>query len=78
MYVIEYKTPISKYVVSSVIYDENNKINLINSFCFTDGYILCKYFKNKEECNAVVNFLQNYVINHCTDIDIDSIQIKEA
>lgn len=40
--------------------------------------MFAKLFKNKEECNAVVNFIQNYAINHQSDIDINSIKIKRV
>ena len=76
MYIIEYNTDVSKYIVSIVRYDENNKVNGVNSFYFTDAYLSCKYFENKEECYTVVNFIQNYAINHQSDIDINSIKIK--
>jgi hypothetical protein len=78
MYIIEYNTDVSKYIVSIVRYDENNKVNGVNSFYYTDSYMFAKLFKNKEECNAVVNFIQNYAINHQSDIDINSIKIKRV
>ncbi len=78
MYIIEYNTPINKYIVSIVRYDENNKVNDVKSFYFTDSYMFAKYFESKKECNAVVNFIQNYAINHQSDIDINSIKIKRV
>ena len=78
MYIIEYKTPINKYIVSIVRYDETGKVNSINSFFYTDSYMFAKYFENKEECYPVLNFIQNYAINHQTDIDINSIKIKRV
>ena len=78
MYIIEYNTDVSKYIVSIVRYDENNKVNDVKSFYFTDSYMLAKYFESKKECNAVVNFIQNYAINHQSDIDINSIKIKRV
>lgn len=76
MYIIEYNTDVSKYIVSIVRYDENNKVNGVNSFYFTDAYLFCKYFKNKEECYPVVNFIQNHIINRKCDIELNSIKIK--
>jgi len=80
MYIIEYETTVNKYAISNVIYDDvdNNKIKGVGSFFYTDSYMFAKFFKNKEECNAVVNFIQNYAINHQSDIDINSIKIKRV
>ena len=78
MYIIEYITSTNKFIISIVNYDENNKVNDVKSFYFTDSYMFAKYFENKEECNAVVNFIQNYAINHQSDIDINSIKIKKV
>lgn len=38
--------------------------------------MFAKLFKNKEECNAVVNFIQNHIINRKCDIELNSIKIK--
>ena len=78
MYIIEYNTAVNKYIVSTINYDENNKVNNVNYFYFTDGHLFCKDFENKEECYPVVNFIQNYTINHKSDIDINSIKIKKV
>lgn len=79
MYIIEYETTVSKYVISNVIYDDdNNKIKGIGSFFYTDTYMFAKFFKNKEECNAVVNFMQNHIINRKCDIELNSIKIKKV
>ena len=78
MYIIEYNMDVSKYIVSIVRYDENNKVNDVKSFYFTDSYMFAKYFESKEECYTVVNFIQNYAINHKSDIDINSIKIKRV
>lgn len=78
MYIIEYMTSTNKFIVSIVNYDENNKVNDVKSFYFTDSYMFAKYFESKKECNAVVNFIQNYAINHQSDIDINSIKIKKV
>lgn len=78
MYIIEYNTHINKYIVSIVRYDENNNVNDVKSFYYTDSYMFSKYFENKEECYPVVNFIQNYAINHQCDININSIKIKKV
>ena len=78
MYIIEYETSTSKFIVSIVNYDENNKVNDVKSFYFTDSYMFAKFFESKKECNTVVNFIQNYAINHQSDIDINSIKIKRV
>ena len=79
MYIIEYETTVSKYAISNVIYDDdNNKIKGIGAFFYTDSYMFAKYFESKKECYSVVNFIQNYTINHKSDIDINSIKIKKV
>ena len=78
MYIIEYMTSTNKFIVSIVKYDKNNNVNDVKSFYYTDSYMFAKCFENKGECNAIVNFIQNYVINHKSDIDINSIKIKKV
>ena len=78
MYIIEYMTSTNKFIVSIVKYDKNNNVNDVKSFYYTDSYMFAKFFKNKEECNAVVNFIQNHIINHKCDIELNSIKIKKV
>ena len=78
MYIIEYITTTNKFIVSIVNYDENNKVNDVKSFYFTDSYMFAKYFESKKECNAVVNFIQNHIINRKCDIELNSIKIKKV